>query len=138
MIEAASDARQGNGNDYKDVSEAIKHRYRVSGAKDELHLHKELTEPGKTLEAEVGCLFREVLVSVAEVILPDSGTDTTVNNRVFDLTGGGHDYGLKEVIIDVVVEGLAVRGAEVENHTDFARLWNCEDGITPETGDRRG
>ena len=85
-----------------------------------------------------GRLSLDVLVSVTEVILPDPCTDTTVNNRVTDLTGGGHYYGLKEVVINVVVEGVAFGCSEVEDHTDFARLWDCEDGITLETGDRRG
>ena len=80
--------------DYRSIiqraSEAIASSHRGPGAKDELCSTKNLPSQRKTLESEVGRLSWDVLVSVTEVILPNPGADTTINNRVTDLTNGGH------------------------------------------------
>ena len=138
MDKTTGNAGDGNGDDKKDFTQAVEGGDRGPGAEDELRFNKEFAEPSETLEPEVRWLSRDILVGVTKVIFPNPGTDTTVNDGVPDLTGGGHDDRLESVVVDVVVERLAVWGAEVEDDTDFTRLWDRQDGVAPKAGDRRG
>ena len=49
-------------------------------------------------------------------------TPHTVDDSVADLPGGGHDDFLQKVIVDVVIEGVAIGRAEVEDNTHFTGL----------------
>ena len=131
----AGNARNGDSDSKEGGAETIESRHRCPRIKNQLGFDKEFAEPAETLKLEISGLSRDVFLRVMEIVFPDSGTSTTVDDGVADLSGGGHDF-FQQVIVDVVVEGVAIGRAEVEDHMHCTGLGYSENGVTPETRDR--